>query len=115
MASSATSRSPSSRIRVARLRPRIHAIKRVEQFAYLLGGTPGHDDDLSKPPTPNQFGKRRIDAKCPGRDLNSGQQNASSVDSKSPIHSSVAGHSLHFGLSAPPTASQSSVGVRHKS
>src|SRR5438132_5990535 len=109
MASSATSRSPSSRIRVARLRPRIHAIKGVEQFAYLLGGTPGHDDDLSKPATPNQFGKRRIDAKCPGRELNSGQQNASSVDSKSPIHSSVTGHSLHFGLSAPPTASQSSV------
>src|SRR5229473_3824700 len=56
---------------------RIHAIKGVEQFAYLvtylLGGTLGHDtlghdDDLSKPATPNQFGKRRIDAKCPGRD-----------------------------------------------
>src|ERR1022692_2703008 len=44
---------------------RIHAIKGVEQFAYLLGGTLGHDDDLSKPATPNQFGKRRIDAKCP--------------------------------------------------
>src|SRR5467141_3392933 len=42
---------------------RIHAIKGVEQFAYLLGGTLGHDDDLSKPATPNQFGKRRIDAK----------------------------------------------------
>src|SRR5580658_3588138 len=25
-------------------------------------------DELSKPATPNQFGKRRIDAKCPGRD-----------------------------------------------
>src|SRR6266705_1096764 len=47
---------------------RIHAIKGVEQFAYLLGGTLGHDDDRSKPATPNQFGKRRIDAKCPGRD-----------------------------------------------
>src|SRR6202047_490977 len=35
---------------------RIHTIKRVEQFAYLLGGTLGHDDDLSKPATPNQFG-----------------------------------------------------------
>src|SRR5882757_2887842 len=46
---------------------RIHAIKGVEQFAYLLDGTLGHDDDLSKPTTPNQFGKRRIDAKCPGR------------------------------------------------
>jgi hypothetical protein len=48
------------------------AIKGVEQFAYLLlyllGGTLGHDDDRSKPATPNQFGKRRIDAKCPGRD-----------------------------------------------
>src|SRR5271166_220403 len=43
---------------------RIHAIKGVEQFAYLLGGTLGHDDDLSKPATPNQLGKRRIDAKC---------------------------------------------------
>jgi len=47
---------------------RIHAIKGVEQFAYLLGGTLGHDDDLSKPATPNQFGKRRFDANCPGRD-----------------------------------------------
>src|SRR6266478_2452573 len=51
---------------------RIHAIKGVEQFAYLviclLGGTLGHDDDLSKPATRNQFGKRRIGAKCPGRD-----------------------------------------------
>jgi hypothetical protein len=46
---------------------RIHAIKGVEQFAYLLGGTFGHDDDLSKPATPNQFSKRRLDAKCPGR------------------------------------------------
>src|SRR5580658_7489881 len=50
---------------------RIHAIKGVEQFAYLLmlllGGTLrhdtlghdtlGHDNDLSKPATPNQFGK----------------------------------------------------------
>ncbi len=45
---------------------RIHAIKGVEQFAYLLGGTLGHDDDLT---------------------LKSGQQNASSVDSKSPMHS----------------------------
>jgi hypothetical protein len=73
--------------------PRIHAVKGVEQFAYLvmylLGGTFGHDtlghnDDLSKPATPNQFGKRRIDA---GRSrqsaqvvtLKSGQQNASSL------------------------------------
>src|SRR5437762_384229 len=43
---------------------RIAAIKGVEQFAYLLiyllGGTLGHDDDRSKPATPNQFGKRRI-------------------------------------------------------
>src|SRR5215469_6024717 len=46
----------------------IHAIKGVEEFAYLLGGTLGHDDDLSKPATPNQFGKRRIRAKWPGRD-----------------------------------------------
>src|SRR5882672_8061480 len=44
---------------------RIHATKGVEQFAYLLGGTLGHDD-RSKPATPNQFGKRRIDANCPG-------------------------------------------------
>src|ERR1700674_2476452 len=47
---------------------RIHAIKGVEQFAYLLGGTFRHDDDLSKPAIPNQFSKRRIDAKCPGCD-----------------------------------------------
>src|SRR6202047_4933201 len=47
---------------------RIHAIIGVEQFAYLLGGKLGHDDDLSKSATPNQFGKRRIDAKCPSRD-----------------------------------------------
>src|ERR1039457_5368191 len=72
---------------------RIHAIKGVEQFAYLLGGTLGHDtlghdDDLSKPAAPNQSGKRRIDA---GRSrqsaqvvtLKSGQQNASPADSKS--------------------------------
>src|SRR5258707_7804780 len=47
---------------------RIDAIKGVEQFAYLLRGTLGHDDDLSKTASPNQFGKRRIDAKGPGRD-----------------------------------------------
>src|SRR5438045_4229252 len=41
----------------------IHAIKGVEQFAYLLGGTLGHDDDCSKPATPNQSRKQRIDAK----------------------------------------------------
>src|SRR5215208_156162 len=35
---------------------RIHAIKGVQQFAYLLGGTLGHDDDLSKPATSTQFG-----------------------------------------------------------
>src|SRR5215472_5881779 len=58
---------------------RIHAIKGVEQFAYLLGGTLGHDDDLSKAATSNQFGKRRIDAKCQVVTLKSGQQNASSV------------------------------------
>ena len=46
---------------------RIHAIKGVEQFAYLLRGTLGHDDDFSKPATSNQFGKRLIDRKCPGR------------------------------------------------
>src|SRR5580704_6411874 len=49
--------------------PRIHAIKGVEQFAYLdtclLGGilgrdTLGHDDDLSKPATPKQFGKQAL-------------------------------------------------------
>src|SRR5215216_5290503 len=47
---------------------RIDAIKGVEQFAYLLGGRLRHGYDFSKPATPNQFGKRRIDAKCPGRD-----------------------------------------------
>src|SRR6202521_3884423 len=46
---------------------RIHAIKGVEQFAYLPAGTLrydtlGHDDDLSKTATPNQFDKRQIDA-----------------------------------------------------
>src|ERR1017187_8311882 len=66
---------------------RIHAIKGVEQFAYLLGGTLGHDDDLSKPAAPNQFGKRRIDAKCPGRDSEIWTTEPSSVDSKSPMHS----------------------------
>ncbi len=34
---------------------RLLAIKGVEQLAYPLGGTLGHDDDLSKPATPNQF------------------------------------------------------------
>ena len=38
--------------------------------------------------------------------LKSGQQNASSADSKSPMHSSVPGHSLRYALSAPPPASQ---------
>src|SRR6266481_9730971 len=61
---------------------RIHAIKGVEQFAYLLGGTLGHDDDLSKPGMPKQFGKRRTGAKCSRCDLKFGQQNASPVDSK---------------------------------
>src|SRR5712692_8377274 len=40
---------------------RIHAIKGVEQFAYLvtylLGGTLGHDDDLSKPSCPESIWK----------------------------------------------------------
>src|SRR5580704_17099510 len=40
---------------------RIYALKGVEQFAYVLGGTLGHDDDFSKPGTQDQFGKRRID------------------------------------------------------
>src|ERR1700756_5416636 len=51
---------------------RIHAIKGVEQFAYLVtrlfGGTLGHDHDLSKPATQNQFGERPIDANCLSRD-----------------------------------------------
>src|ERR1700741_4689365 len=34
---------------------RIHAIKGVEHFAYLLGGKLGHDDDLSKPATPESI------------------------------------------------------------
>src|SRR5262249_37719549 len=34
---------------------RVHAIKGIEQFVYLFGGTLGHDDDLSKPATPNQY------------------------------------------------------------
>src|SRR5882762_9643388 len=42
---------------------RIHAIKGVEQFANLLVGSLGHDDELSKPATPNQFGKRCTDEK----------------------------------------------------
>ncbi len=35
---------------------RIHAIQGVEQFAYLLGGPLGHDDDLSKPAPPGAAG-----------------------------------------------------------
>src|SRR5256885_8948559 len=69
---------------------RIHTIKGVEEFAYLLmyrlGGTLGHDDDRSKPATPNQFGKRRIDASAQVVTLKSGQQNASSV-TQLPTHS----------------------------
>src|SRR5881396_3092074 len=64
---------------------RLHAIKGVEQFAYLLGGTLGHDDDRSKPATRNQFGKRRNDGSMQSAQvvtLKSGQLNASSVDSK---------------------------------
>ena len=67
MASSARSKSPSKRID-RQDASRIHAIKGLEQFAYRLGGTLGHDDDFSSQLPPNQFGKRRIDAKCPGRD-----------------------------------------------
>ena|SRR6478735_4845028 len=52
--------------------PRIHAVKGVEQFAYLLRGALGHDDDLSKPATPKQFGKRRIDASAQVVTLKSG-------------------------------------------
>src|SRR6266852_1967257 len=64
---------------------RIHAIKGVEQFAYLLRGTLRHDDDFSKPATPNQFGKTAIDAKCPSRDSEIWSNiTASSVDAKSP-------------------------------
>src|SRR5258707_1463958 len=70
---------------------RIHAIKGVEQFAYLLiyllGGTLGHDDDPSKPAAPNQFGKRRAMPADRGkvlrsRTLKSGQQSGVLVDSK---------------------------------
>src|SRR5712692_7264306 len=39
---------------------RIHAIKGVEQFAYLLGGTLGHDDDLSKPAAPESRATRKL-------------------------------------------------------
>src|SRR3989441_7891196 len=42
---------------------RIHAIKGVEQFAYLLGGTLGHDDDLSKLAAPESRATRKL---CPG-------------------------------------------------
>src|SRR6266404_2502130 len=66
---------------------RIHAIKGVKQFTYLLGEMLGHDNDRSKHVIPNQFGKRRIDAKCPGRDSDDWTTDASSVDSKSPMHS----------------------------
>src|ERR1035438_2670687 len=40
---------------------RIHAIKGVEQFAYLLGGTLGHDDDLSKRATPESIWQTSVD------------------------------------------------------
>src|SRR5204863_1284852 len=41
---------------------RIHAIKGVEQFAYRLGGTLGHDDDRSKPANPESI--RQTAARC---------------------------------------------------
>src|SRR5438270_3970577 len=47
----------------------------------------GHDDDLSKPATPNQFGKGRAMQTAQEVTMKSGQQNASWVDSKSPMHS----------------------------
>src|SRR5579863_8333212 len=44
--------------------PRIHAIKGIEQFACrhtcLLGGRLGHEDDLSKPGCPKQFGEGSV-------------------------------------------------------
>jgi hypothetical protein len=45
---------------------RIHAIKGVEQFA--ICSAERSDMTTTLPATPIQFGKRRIDAKCPGRD-----------------------------------------------
>src|SRR6267154_2005451 len=69
---------------------RIHAIKGVEQFAYLVmyrfGGTLGHEmlgheTTLANPATPDQFGKRRIDPggsmqSAQAVNLKSGQKNA---------------------------------------
>src|SRR5262249_33981970 len=48
---------------------RIHTIKGVEQFACLLGGTLGHNDDVSKSATPNQFGGGGSMQKCAGCEL----------------------------------------------
>src|SRR5438309_4895104 len=56
---------------------RIHAIKGVEQFAYLLGGTLGHNDDLSKPVTRNQLANGGSMQSAQVVTLKSGQQNAS--------------------------------------
>src|SRR5437879_8918379 len=39
---------------------RIHAIKGVEQFAYLLGATLGHTDALTKPGTRNRCSEARL-------------------------------------------------------
>src|SRR5215218_8989947 len=47
---------------------RIHAIKGVEQFAYLLGGTLGHDDDFSESATAESIWQTADPCKCPGRD-----------------------------------------------
>src|ERR1022692_725359 len=44
---------------------RIHAIKGVEQFAYLLGGTLGHDDDLSKTSYPESIWQTADRCKVP--------------------------------------------------
>src|SRR5258708_14451330 len=76
---------------------RIHAIKGVEQFAYLLRGALGHDDDFSKPATPNQCGERRIDARCPGRDSEiRSNRTASSVDAAGlPAQTEAAQTSTH--------------------
>src|ERR1044071_3538324 len=45
--------------------PRIDAIKGVEQFAYRLGGRLGHDDDFSKPATPESIWQTADRGKVP--------------------------------------------------
>src|SRR5215813_6739159 len=64
IASSARSKSPSKRISVARMRPESTRYRESSNSRIATVERSDTDDDVSKPAAPNQFGTRRIDARC---------------------------------------------------